>query len=211
MKEIFENLGNNPKFNTLAKLAFYSLFVFIAIIFINTADVGELNNEVDDNNQVESEELLMVLPNNYEYSYNINLDDKIYSYQGTVEDTLDVFKKNKDNKITNYKYENGKYYSLKKEEYVTVSENDVYDIVNYEYLNVEKINQYLNNAEKNDDKYYFYFKDVVTGDVTDVYIEIVREKNKVTVDYSKLDDEYQKFVVEFEYKERNDEGESEEN
>lgn len=211
MKDFFGELGNNPKFNTMTKLAFYSLFVFIAIILINTADVSELNNEVDNNGQEEREELLVTLPGDYEYSYSINIDDKIYSYQGTVEDTVRIFKKNKNNKITNYKYDKSKYYMLEKEEYVEVLEKDVYDIVNYSYLDVEKINYYLANAVEKDEKYYTYLKDSITGEETEEYIEIIREENKTIVDYSKLDDEYEKFVVEFEYKERKDEGESDEN
>lgn len=211
MKDFFGALGNNPKFNTLTKLAFYSLFVFAAIILINTADISEVNDEVNDNIQEEVEESIVIsLPSNYEYEYTINLDDKIYSYQGIVEENIQTIKKNKDNKITNYKYENNKYYTLNKDEYIEILENEVYDIVDYEYLKVEKINQYLENSEEHEGKYFIYLKDSVTGVATDVYIEIEKNKDNVKIDYSRLDDEYEKFVVVFEYKERKDEGESDE-
>jgi len=202
MKEMFGNLGSDPKFNTLVKLAFYSLFVFIAIILINTADISQLNNEVNNNNQDNDESKLIELPDSYEYSYTINIDDKIYSYQGIVDENNHILKKNKDNKITEYKYINNKYYISKKEKDVEILDKEVYDIVNYEYLNIEKINQYLENSEEQEGKYLVYLKDQVTGEATDVYIEITKEINNVKVDYSMLDDNYQKFVIEFEYEER---------
>ena len=97
---------------------------------------------------------------------------------------------------------NNKYYISEKRQDVEILDKEVYDIVNYEYLNIEKINQYLENSKEEKGKYLVYLKDQVTGEATDVYIGITREVNNIKVDYSMLDDNYQKFVVEFEYEER---------
>lgn len=211
MKDFFARLGNNPKFNTLTKLAFYSLFVIAALILINTADVSEINNEIYNNNQDEvNKSIIVSLPSSYEYNYTINLDDKIYSYLGVVDKEIHMIKKNKDNNVTNYKYENNKYYIINDNVEDEVLESKVFDMVDYEYLKIDRINQYLENSEEHEGKHITYLKDSVTGEVTDVYIEIEKNQNNIRIDYSRLDDEYEKFVVEFEYKERKDEGESDE-
>lgn len=213
MNEMFGNLGNNPKFNTLVKLAFYSLFLFAALILINTTEVAQKDedNESDNNNNDVKVSRLITLPDSYEYSYNINIDDNIYSYQGIIEENNHTIKKNKDNKITNYNYKDGKYYTLNKDDEVEVLEKDVYDIVDYDYLKIEKINQYLANAEESNGSYLIYLKDSITGEDTDIYIKIDKYKEITKIDYSNLEDNYQKFVVEFQFKDRKDKGESDEN
>lgn len=210
MNELFGDLGNNPKFKTLTKLAFYSLFFFAAIILINTAEVKPEDDTLDEQDNGE-ESLLITLPEEYEYSYNINIDDNIYSYQGVVKKDSHTIKKNKDNKITNYEYKDKKYYTIKKDNEVEVLEKDVYDIIDYDYLKIEKINQYLENALEVNGSYLIYLKDIVTGQDTDIYIEIEKYDGRIKVDYSKLVDDYQKFIVEFEFENRKDKGESDEN
>ena len=202
MKEMFGNLGNDPKFNALAKLAFYSLFLIVAIILINTADIGDDSHKEEDNEQQLEGSMVLVMPDNYNYKYSISVDEKIYSYEGMVVDKVNTFKKNKDNEITNYKYEKNSYYQLEEEEYVETLKEEVYDIISYDYLNVDKFKDYLDNASRVDNKYYTYLKDTITGEETDIYILIELDENKVMIDYSKLVDEYDELIVVFEYKER---------
>jgi len=199
---MFGNLGNDPKFNALAKLAFYSLFLIVAIILINTADIGDDSHKEEDNEQQLEGSMVLVMPDNYNYKYSISVDEKIYSYEGMVVDKVNTFKKNKDNEITNYKYEKNSYYQLEEEEYVETLKEEVYDIISYDYLNVDKFKDYLDNASRVDNKYYTYLKDTITGEETDIYILIELDENKVMIDYSKLVDEYDELIVVFEYKER---------
>jgi len=76
---MFGNLGNDPKFNALAKLAFYSLFLIVAIILINTADIGDDSHKEEDNEQQLEGSMVLVMPDNYNYKYSISVDEKIYS------------------------------------------------------------------------------------------------------------------------------------
>ncbi len=202
MKDLFGELGTNPKFKKVAQLAFYSIFVFIAIILINTAEPAKEDNKNEEkNNQNITTEIN--LPEIYEYKYSINLDDKIYSYQGSASENINTFKKNKDNKITEYKLENNVYYVLNKDKYEETTKEKVYDIIDYEYLDIENINSYLKNSEQENEKYYMYYKDSITGEKTDKYIVIELKTEKVTIDYSKAIDTYNNFMVIFEYNERN--------
>jgi len=201
----FNNLGNNSKFDTLVKLAFYSLFLFVAIILINTSDinVGDDNlSDDNDTNEQEQRKELLELTDNYTYKYSITVDDKIYSYHGIYSDNIYEFKKNKDNVISEYKYENNNYYVLEKKEYKIIESDKVFDIIDYMYLDIERIKQYLNNSKYKDSKYYMYLKDEITGLETDVYILMELTENKITVDYSKLKDDYETLIVVFEYEER---------
>lgn len=199
MKDFFGELGNNPKFDSLVKLAFYSLFVIAAIILINSADLEDTDEKINDDTK---DFVKLEINDSYEYSYNINIDEKIYTYYGNVLGGVNTFKKNKDNTIYEYKYESDNYYLLDEDEYVIIDVDDVYDIIDYEYMDINKINYYLENSKKIDGKYYTYLKDKITGEDTDVYIMIEKVDDKILVDYSKLDDEYDKFVVIFEYQER---------
>lgn len=203
MKDWLGSLGSSSKFDTLVKLALYSLFVFIAIIVINTADVKDNNNDKVEDNQPEiNQSSTLIIPDNYNYKYIITLDDNIYSYQGSYALGVDTFKKNIDNKIVNYKFEDGKYYLLEKEKYIETSQEQVFDIVDYEYLDVKKIKYYFDNAKLDGNYYYVYLKDQITGNDTDKYIKMEVENGKIMMDYSKISDVYDSFIIVFEYEER---------
>ena len=88
--------------------------------------------------------------------------------------------------VTNYKYISNKYYVENNDKYILTNINKVYDIIDYEYLDIDNINNYLNNATLENDIYKVYLKDIILNNTSDKYITIKLLDNSVEIDYTYL-------------------------
>lgn len=197
-KKTFKEKWQDKRYQAKIKLSGYSIFVVIAIIMIlvegatnnkNTIiDNGlEDNKTIKDNTDTKDNKLFTIAyPYIIELNYNIdNTKNNItYNYSNNNNELL-ITKTNNDI-VTNYKYISNKYYVENNDKYILTNINKVYDIIDYEYLDIDNINNYLNNATLENDIYKVYLKDIILNNTSDKYITIKLLDNSVEIDYTYL-------------------------
>lgn len=197
-KKTFKEKWQDKKYQAKIKLSGYSIFVVIAIIMIlvggasnnkNTViDNGlEDNKTIKDNTDTKDNKLFTIAyPYIIELNYNIdNTKNNItYKYSNNNNELL-ITKTNNDT-VTNYKYISNKYYIENNDNYILTNINKVYDIIDYEYLDIDNINNYLNNATLENNIYKVYLKDIILNNTSDKYITIKLLDNSVEIDYTYL-------------------------
>ena len=197
-KKTFKEKWQDKRYQAKIKLSGYSIFVVIAIIMIlvegatnnkNTIiDNGlEDNKTIKDNTDTKDNKMFTInYPYIIELNYNIdNTKNNItYNYSNNNNELL-ITKTNNDI-VTNYKYISNKYYVENNDKYILTNINTVYDIIDYEYLDIDNINNYLNNATLENDIYKVYLKDIILNNTSDKYITIKLLDNSVEIDYTYL-------------------------
>lgn len=197
-KKTFKEKWQDKRYQAKIKLSGYSIFVVIAIIMIlvegatnnkNTIiDNGlEDNKNIKDNTDTKDNKLFTInYPYIIELNYNIdNTKNNItYNYSNNNNELL-ITKTNNDI-VTNYKYISNKYYVENNDKYILTNINKVYDIIDYEYLDIDNINNYLNNATLENNIYKVYLKDIILNNTSDKYITIKLLDNSVEIDYTYL-------------------------
>ena len=197
-KKTFKEKWQDKRYQAKIKLSGYSIFVVIAIIMIlvegatnnkNTIiDNGlEDNKTIKDNTDTKDNKLFTIAyPYIIELNYNIdNTKNNItYKYSNNNNELL-ITKINNDI-VTNYKYISNKYYVENNGNYILTNINKVYDIIDYEYLDIDNINNYLNNATLENNIYKVYLKDIILNNTSDKYITIKLLDNSVEIDYTYL-------------------------
>ena len=197
-KKTFKEKWQDKRYQAKIKLSGYSIFVVIAIIMIlvegatnnkNTIiDNGlEDNKTIKDNTDTKDNKLFTInYPYIIELNYNIdNTKNNItYNYSNNNNELL-ITKTNNDI-VTNYKYISNKYYVENNDKYILTNINKVYDIIDYEYLDIDNINNYLNNATLENDIYKVYLKDIILNNTSNKYITIKLLDNSVEIDYTYL-------------------------
>ena len=189
MDDFFEKWKTDKRFQAMVKLGIYILFVLVVSIYAfsinidtnaNTNTTGEDNSTSID--KPISNDGVIKIPDNYKYKVNITIDDKEYKYTGEKKETQKtIIKDDKE-----YLFKDNEYYLKDNETYVKVTKEEVYDIINYSYLDLENINTYLSKATKNDDQYIVYLKDIILGEESDKYIIILLSNNDIDIDYTQL-------------------------
>lgn len=221
MKDFLEKWNTDSRFQTKTKLSLYTLFVvFVAIFAVSsrnnietnesknqqqTQNNNETNQEQTTNNNLQEQDnkklIKIEIPNEYDYKINITINESNYSYNGNKNSIREKITKTKDNISTNYIYENDKYYKENDiENYLLTTKEEVYDVIEYNYIDLETINEYLSKSTKIDNKYIVYLKDIILGNNSMEYITINIDNNNITVDYTKLlnyfDKSINKYLVE---------------
>ena len=193
-KKTFKEKWQDKRYQAKIKLSGYSIFVVIAIIMIlvegatnnkNTIiDNGlEDNKTIKDNTDTKDNKLFTInYPYIIELNYNIdNTKNNItYNYSNNNNELL-ITKTNNDI-VTNYKYISNKYYVENNDKYILTNINTVYDIIDYEYLDIDNIN----NSTLENDIYKVYLKDIILNNTSDKYITIKLLDNSVEIDYTYL-------------------------
>lgn len=219
MRKFIENFElkwqNDKKFQAKMKLLGFILFLVAVSIyasFINSKT--EYNNQIPENNEVtqnitETSNYALKIPEEYDYTITIEIDNKKYEYIGKKMIDRELIQKKVDNVITNYMYQNNTYYiedNVQTDNYIITTRDEVYDVINYNYINLNTINEYLTKATKNDNQYLVYLKDIVLGNNSDNYFVIDINENIINVDYTVLMKEFNKdiskYIVTIEIKEK---------
>lgn len=188
-KNFFDKYRNDLKYRAKIKLILYGIFIIIITIYATTLnsnivipDNETISNNIDDNNNTN----FINISNINEYSVTVNIDDKIinYSYDLLIDKT--VITKTIDNVSTNYIYQNNEYYVEDFNLYLKTTKEEVYDIVNYNYLNLDNISSYMSKAINENNQYIIYIKDIVLNQDTNDYFVILVNDNEINIDYTPL-------------------------
>ena len=212
MKDFLEKWKSDKRYRAKIKLLAYTIFIIIIFIYALTLDTSPRNYEdISDinNNSIKETADIIKIPEQYEYIIKIKIDDKEYKYSGIQTTEKRTIKKEIDDKVTNYIYQNNQYYledSININNYVTTTKEEVYDIVNYNYINLTTINEYLKKATKDNNQYLVYLKDIILGNESDRYFVIDINDKNIFVDYTVLMKEFNNniktYTVNYEIKEK---------
>ena len=214
-KESFSTKWKDKKYQAKVKLSIYGIFILIVIILGNIGNNGSLDNDIDNNKDIDSNISdnnssindsgdIFLLPKNYTYNIDIKLDDKEIKYNGEVNDVVEVITKEIDNVKYSYKYIDKKYYVSKNDNYVLTSRDNIYDIVDYSYIDNDIINSYLKEGKLVGNKSVVYIKDIVLDYKGNDYITYTLSDKKIEIDYTKLynilnDNKIDSLVITLEY------------
>jgi len=217
-KKTFKEKWQDKKYQAKVKLSGYGIFVLIVVLMLSVGggNVPEDNyNNLEDNpsNNVPEEENKKIEfnkpdVNNYTYETTISTkkDDiiKEYYYHGKVLDAYEEVVKEVEKNFNTYRIKDNKYYLYNNDKYVLTTEKEVYDILDYNYLNIDNINNYLSLSKVVDNKYQVYLKDIILDNVSEDYITITVEESSLNIDYTKLintleNEEYNSYVVNIKY------------
>lgn len=210
MNDFFDNWNSNPRYRAGVKLAVSSVLVlFVSIFVIVNARNQNLNNlntlpQNNINEEAESKDSISIsLPKDYTYKFSVSLNDENYMIEGSYENNINTFSKTKDDVVTNYVFQDEKYYKVENGINTEVLEKEIYGELSADYFSIEKINKYLEVASLTDEGYKVYLKDIIFDNKSDEYILLVKEENKISVDYTSLlntfNNSISKFSIIFEY------------
>lgn len=206
MKEFIEKWNSDSRFKTKIKLSLYTLFVVLVAIFAisskNDISENQFEEEYNQNKQEQNKNInnIIEIPNKYNYKISININEKYYQYTGIKENQKESITKEAEGVITNYINENNNYYKEYEDSYILTTKEDVYDIVNYNYLKLETINEYLSKSVKRENEYLVYLKDIILGNGSEDYIIITKEDNIINVDYTELMKNFDKTIENYSIK-----------
>ena len=187
MNDFLEKWKTDSKFKAKVQLGIYGGFMLIAVIFAFAArSNANYNNETFFNSNQEENEKSISIPEKYKYSINIDLNEKNYKYTGIKNKDQETITKTKDDKIYKYIKKKDTYYQNSVVINNITEKEEVYDIIDYNYLNLETINQYLSKSIEEEDRYIVYLKDIILGNDSDNYITIKKDKNKININYTAL-------------------------
>lgn len=196
MKDFLDKWKKDSKYRTKIKLLLYTLFVVIVSIYaisINNISSNDLNNpdtNTENNNNTKTTENVIKIPEEYNYIINITINNTTYKYSGTNKINQKTIIKEDDISITNYIYQDNEYYIDDNGIYIKTTKNEVYDIINYNYIDLETINTYLKKGKKNSNQYLVYLKDIILGNNSNEYFIILVNDNKINIDYTPLMKEF---------------------
>ena len=184
------------------ELILYGIFFLGVIIFVRI--IGSMSSGIEDSN-IEKESFIFTISDNYEYDMVINKNDNIYEYYGKVLGNNSTINLRETDKEKTYYFTNKKYYVLKDNEYILTSEEEVYPYIDYYYLSVDNIKEYIHMATKEGEVYKLKLSDIVLNNNSEDYVEIfINEGDKnIVIDYTALfklmDQDIDKLLVNITY------------
>ena len=189
MKEFIKKYRTDKKYNTKVELIFYAVLIFFVTIFCM---IGSQNTPIDN-----EEELTET---SYDYKININLNDNIYQYYGSKNDDEITINKVVNEEITSYSYKDDNYYKRENNVYVITTEEEIYDVIEFNYLSLDTIYEYLDLSTITENVNIVYLKDIIIGSNSEEYITIEENDDNYKIDYTSLmklfDNSIEKLTVE---------------
>lgn len=175
---------NDKRERAKIELMLYAIFFIGVIIFVR------VGNNISNNNINTSDNLFISQINdNYSYDIKININDNNYEYIGKVLGYNSTIEK-KDSNTDEYFYKkNDKYYKLDQDNgYVLSNKNDIYNVINYDYMDINNIKEYIKFSTREDNIYKVKISDIILNSSSSDYITIKIDNinNTIEIDYTNL-------------------------
>lgn len=175
---------NDKRERAKIELILYAIFFIGVIIFVR------VGNNISNNNINTSDNLFISQINdNYSYDIKININDNNYEYIGKVLGYNSTIEK-KDSNTDEYFYKkNDKYYKLDQDNgYVLSNENDIYNIISYDYMDINNIKEYIKISNNDNGIYKVKISDIILNSSSSDYITIKLDNinNTIEIDYTNL-------------------------
>lgn len=166
------------------ELLFYGIF-FLAIIVFTRILSGY--NDVPKVNDTKS--FVNEITDNYEYNIDINIDNNKYKYYGKRLGNNMSINKVIDNKYDYFYKMGNKYYILDNNgNYILTSVEDIYNYIDYRYLDISNIKEYIKLSTKDNNNYNIKVSDLIlnSNNTNTITISIDELNNTITLDYTEL-------------------------
>lgn len=175
---------NDKRERAKIELILYAIFFIGVIIFVR------VGNNISNNNINTSDNLFISQINdNYSYDIKININDNNYEYIGKVLGYNSTIEK-KDSNTDEYFYKkNDKYYKLDQDNgYILSNKNDIYDVINYDYMDINNIKEYIKISNNDNGIYKVKISDIILNSSSSDYITIKIDNinNTIEIDYTNL-------------------------
>ena len=175
---------NDKREKAKIELILYAIFFIGVIIFVR------VGNNISNNNINTSDNLFISQINdNYSYDIKININDNNYEYIGKALGYNSTIEK-KDSNTDEYFYKkNDKYYKLDQDNgYVLSNKNDIYDVINYDYMDINNIKEYIKASNNDNGIYKVKISDIILNSSSSDYITIKIDNinNTIEIDYTNL-------------------------
>ena len=175
---------NDKRERAKIELILYAIFFIGVIIFVR------VGNNISNNNINTSDNLFISQINdNDSYDIKININDNNYEYIGKVLGYNSTIEK-KDSNTDEYFYKkNDKYYKLDQDNgYVLSNENDIYNIISYDYMDINNIKEYIKTSNNDNGIYKVKISDIILNSSSSDYITIKIDNinNTIEIDYTNL-------------------------
>ena len=166
------------------ELLFYGIF-FLAIIVFTRILSGY--NDVPKVNDTKS--FINEITDNYEYNIDINIDNNKYKYYGKRLGNNMSINKVIDNKYDYFYKMGNKYYILDTNgNYILTSVEDIYNYIDYRYLDISNIKEYIKLSTKDNNNYNIKVSDLIlnSNNTNNITISIDELNNTIILDYTEL-------------------------
>lgn len=175
---------NDKRERAKIELILYAIFFIGVIIFVR------VGNNISNNNINTSDNLFISQINdNYSYDTKVNINDNNYEYIGKVLGYNSTIEK-KDSNTDEYFYKkNDKYYKLDQDNgYILSNKNDIYDVINYDYMDINNIKEYIKTSNNDNGIYKVKISDIILNSSSSDYITIKLDNinNTIEIDYTNL-------------------------
>ena len=166
------------------ELLLYVIFFVSVIVFVRIEN-NTSNNNINDLDNL----FISQINDNYSYDIKININDNNYEYIGKVLGYNSTIEK-KDSNTDEYFYKkNDKYYKLDQDNgYILSNKNDIYDVINYDYMDINNIKEYIKTSNNDNDIYKVKISDIILNSSSSDYITIKLDNinNTIEIDYTNL-------------------------
>lgn len=168
------------------ELMLYGIFFLVIIIFarISSSMSTNIPKDNDINNTFIDE-----ITDNYQYDIDITIDNNKYKYFGKKLGNNMSITRIVGTKEEYFYQMNDKYYILDtKGNYILTTAEDIYPYIEYRYLNINNIKQFIKLGTKNDTVYSVKVSDIVlNNNSADTIALTVNEEDKnILIDYTNL-------------------------
>ena len=168
------------------ELMLYGIFFLVIIIFarISSSMSTNIPKDNDINNTFIDE-----ITDNYQYDIDITIDNNKYKYFGKKLGNNMSITRIVGTKEEYFYQMNDKYYILDtKGNYILTTAEDIYPYIEYRYLNINNIKQFIKLGTKNDTVYSVKVSDIVlNNNSADTITLTVNEEDKnILIDYTNL-------------------------
>ncbi len=176
---------NDKRERAKIELLLYVIFFISVIIFVRVGNNISNNNNINDLDNL----FIYQIEDNYCYDTKVNINDNNYEYIGKVLGYNSTIEK-KDSNTDEYFYKkNDKYYKLDQDNgYILSNKNDIYDIINYDYMDINNIKEYIKTSNNDNGIYKVKISDIILNSSSSDYITIKLDNinNTIEIDYTNL-------------------------
>ena len=208
---VFLEKFKDKKYRSKVEFIGYGIFILLLIMYLNVANSNHIvsntviPNRVDADNDKKDINLLDGIINNYNYDIKISYEKDSNSYEeeyyGKVSlDNIIINKKFNNVVSTFYKVSDEYYEKKENEDYHIIDEDDVYELLDNKYIELDGLKKYINMASldhvtdyssgKREEVYHLRVSDVIKSykedSLIDFNVSIENGIISIKADYSNL-------------------------
>ena len=181
-----KEMKKDKKGRAILELSIYFIIFIAIILFVKISSLTSNNHYIE---SADNTSFIYELEDNYEYKINISYNEDNYHYQGRVLGNNASIKYTSSIEEKYYYLMNSKYYELDSSgNYILTTSSEVYPYIDYKYLDINNIKNYINYSTKEDNIYKIKLSDIILNSNSEEYMTIIiNEENKVLeIDYTNL-------------------------